>query len=118
MEAQGEFMGYASQAVRVGALVFVLVVGAAVATDQAIGHAAPTDSDASNGESWADVPAPPGGENTAASLLPGRHSRVRCPVRRSRERHCPVRLCRVRHRQGWVRHSLIPATSPMTCSTP
>lgn len=64
-------MGYASHAVRVGALVFVLVVGAAVATDQAIGHAAPTDSDASNGESWADVPAPPGGENTAASLLPG-----------------------------------------------
>lgn len=64
-------MGYASHAVRVGALVFVLVVGAAAATDQAIGPAAPTDSDASSGESWADVPAPPGGENTAASLLPG-----------------------------------------------
>lgn len=93
-------MGYASQAVRVGALVFVLVVGAAVATDQAIGHAAPTDSDASNGESRADVPAPPGGENTAASLLPGAAQPGAVPGAAQRERHCPVRLCRVRHRQG------------------
>ncbi|OSC39464.1 Ig-like domain-containing protein [Mycobacterium decipiens] len=64
-------MDHAKSIGRVGALVVVVGVGAAVAVTHAISNAEPTDAGSSNGDSRVDVPSPSGGSGTLLAATPG-----------------------------------------------